>query len=57
MPVSSNLSQQKGSLSTPAMLGIGIAVYVLSCVRAWHNITKTEVKEKGSAGPSPRKDT
>lgn len=44
-------------MSTPAMLGIGLAVYVLSCVRAWHNITKTEVKENGSASPSPRKDS
>ena len=43
-------------MSTPVVMLIVIALYVLSCVRAWHRITRphrSELKHLHTASPSP----
>jgi hypothetical protein len=42
-------------MSTPVVLSLGLVVYVLSCVRAWHTITKTEERTKPSSETPPRR--
>jgi len=43
-------------MSTPVVYSIAIVLYLLSCVRAWHRITrppKSELKNLSSANPIP----